>query len=161
MSDPFERIYRLSRLGEIDAALAQLLDESGMRLMPPFDEDPNHGWYVAGDFYYRKGDFEAAARAFEKSIADRPDDHEALIALANCYFELGMPILSEKYLRAAKRYSDDAVVIYNLGNALFDQGKYDEAIEIYKEIASESGEIFDLAQKNMRTAEAKMVNEDN
>ena len=159
MPDPFEQIYRLMRSGEFDAALAKLLDASGQRLVAPFDEDSNHGWYVLGDVYYRKGDYQAAAQAFDKAIADRPDDHQALMALANCYAELGAPILSEKFLRIAMKYSDAADLLYNLGNALFDQGRYKEAMTSYRAIAPEAGEVFDLAQKNLRAAEAKSISE--
>jgi tetratricopeptide (TPR) repeat protein len=130
-----------------------MLDERGGQLLPPFDQDFNHGWYVVGDLLYRKGEFEAAARAFDRSLSDRPDDHEALMALANCYFEIGMPGLSEKYLRIALKYKESADLIYNLGNALFDQKKYAQAIKIYSKISEDSGEIFDLAQKNIRKAE--------
>jgi tetratricopeptide (TPR) repeat protein len=152
MPDPFDEIYRLSRAGKYDAALAKLIDEDGAQLMSPYGEDLNHGWYVAGGLYYKKGNFEAAARAFDRSVADRPDDHEALMALANCYFEIKMPGLSEKYLRIALKYKESAGLLYNLGNALFDQEKYAQAIEFYQRVSEDSGEIFGLARKNIRKA---------
>jgi tetratricopeptide (TPR) repeat protein len=152
--DPFAEIYRLAGDGALDAALGKLLDETGARLVPPFDEDLNHAWYVVGDLYFKKGDFAAAARAFDRSVADRPDDPEALMALANCYSEMDSPRLAERYLRLALKYSDNVSIVLNLGNALFDQEKYREAIEIYKNIPVSSGDIFRSAQMNIRRAEA-------
>jgi len=154
--DPFEEIYRLAGDGAFDAALGKLLDEAGARLVPPFDEDVNHAWYVVGDLYFKKGDFTAAARAFDRSVADRPDDHQALVALANCYSEIGSPSLTEKYLRLALKYKNDVSLVFNLGNALFDQGKYREAIELYKIIPVDSGDIFKFSQANIRRAEEKI-----
>jgi tetratricopeptide (TPR) repeat protein len=153
MPDPFDEIYQLSRVGQYDAALAKLLGEDRAQLSAPYDSDLNHGWYVVGDVFYKKGEFRSAAEAFDKAIADRPDDHEALMALANCYFGLSMPEMAERYLRVALNFSDDPALIYNLGNALFDQGRNEEALAEYRRIPETAGEIYSRARKNIRAAQ--------
>ena len=159
MSDIFNQIHRLSKQGEYDRALDLLLDKSGGRINAPYDEDLNHAWYVAGDLYHKKGDFQTAAKAFDKAVADRPDDPEALLALANCYFELEMPGVAERYLRIALRHSDDIGLIYNLGNALFDQGRYDEALVEYRRVPPDAGEIYEMAQRNIAVARERLADQ--
>lgn len=153
MPNPFDEIYQLSRVGQYDAALAKLLGDDGAQLRAPYNDDLNHGWYVVGDVFYKKGEFRSAAEAFDKAIADRPDDHEALMALANCYFELSMPEMAERYLRVALEFSDDPALIYNLGNALFDQGRYEEALAEYRRVPETAGEICSLARESIRAAQ--------
>lgn len=156
MIDPFEEIYRLSREGKYDLALGMLLIETEKELRSPYQVGSNHGWYVAGDLYFKKGDFEAAARAFDRAVAQEPKDYQALWALANCYSELDKPDVSERYLRMARKLSDDPALLYNLGNALFDQQRYAEALGVYESVPETAGDVFDRAQRNIRSVRARL-----
>ena len=111
--------------------------------------DLNHAWYVVGDIYFQQGEFSRALDSFQKSLDDRPDDVEAMMAAANCASALGDPTLSEKYLRAALKQSESAALLYNLGNALFDQGKFGEALCYFKRVPPSDTDIYAMAQRNL------------
>lgn len=156
MTQVFDEIYRLAKLGEYDQALKLLLGLDDGDINPPYDNDLNHAWYAAGDLYYKKRDFRAAAQAFDKAVAVRPDDAEALMALANCYFELDMPSTAERYLRIALKHADNAKLLYNLGNALFDQERFDEALAEYEKIPPSACAVYEPAQRNMAVARERL-----
>ena len=156
MADPFDEIHRLSRKAQYDQALGLLLDSAGRKIRAPYDDDLNHAWYVVGDLYYKKQDFQAAAQAFDKSVAARSDDSEALMALADCYSELQMPGMAERYLRIALKYGETIALTYNLGNALFDQERFDEALLEYEKIPRSAGDLYDLAQRNIAAARQRI-----
>lgn len=96
--------------------------------------DPNHIAYKKGDRLFKKGLFLDAAASFETALYEWPEDWQAMWALGNCYSELKKPRKAEKQFANAIQFAtaeDLPGLYFNLGNALFDQGLYAQAIEKY------------------------------
>lgn len=119
--------------------------------------DPNHAWYNAGTIFFHQGKYVSALKAFKKALRTRKDDAQALWAIADCYSEMGKPSFAERYFRKAlSNQPGDQSLIYNLGNALFDQGRYQEAIEKYLDIKKADSELYGLAKKNIAAVQVKL-----
>lgn len=154
MKDKFEYLHALLEKGNFSDVLKALLNERG-RINEPYDDDLNHAWYIAGDVYYQSGDLRKSLNAFKKALTNRTDDIEAMWAIAECYSDLGSPSEAESYIRKALSILPERCeLIYNLGNALFDQKEYVEAIECYRKVMSttKNGELAEQAQKNYDSA---------
>ncbi len=151
--DPFGAVHALLKDNPA-GVLEQLLDPATRSIKEPYRVDLNHAWYVVGDIYFQQGEFSRALDSFQKSLHDRPDDVEAMMAAANCASELGEAALSEKYLRAALIRSENAALLYNLGNALFDQGKFGEALCYFKRVSPSDAELYPMAQRNLERCHA-------
>ena len=79
-------------------------------------------------------------------------------AIGDCNSELEKPDIAEQFYRKALticQESEREEIIYNLGNSLFDQMKYKEAIELYKTISKQSV-IYKKAKKNINVAQRKI-----
>jgi len=157
MADPFAKIHRLLRAGMHSEALRLIYDRERYALRTPYDGDPNHGWYVVGDILFKKGRFLDSAYAFQLSVESDPDDPQAHMALANAHSAAGDPTKAETSLRAAL-YLDPAnpEILFNLGNALFDQEKYSECVSVYREIGKNDPTLYTQAQKNLKLAGDRM-----
>ncbi len=154
MSDPFRRVYLLLDHGKYNDALAILIDKESGRVKKPFTMDINHAWYTVGDIFYIEKKYIEAINAFKKAFRNWPGDTESLMAIANCYSEIGRPAISQRYLLKALRLNkkinkNKAQLRYNLGNALFDQKKYLDAIKEYKKVGKENKQLYALALKNI------------
>jgi len=158
--DPFKEIYKLLKTGKSAAALKIIYDENSGQINKLYSADLNHAWYVVGDIFFKLEKYEDALKAFKKSIRNRKDDWQALWAIGNCYSEIGRPVFTERYIRKALLYVDRNKrqdLNYNLGNALFDQGKYLESIKEYNKVKrSKNGGLRKLANKNYRHAKRKV-----
>lgn len=156
-SDSFEHIHRLLKAGIDSEALRNIYDERNDKLRSPFDGDPNHAWYIVGDIFFTLDDFENAARAFGRAISFRNDDTQALMALANAYSEGKHPKLAERVLRRCKVLDpNNESHIFNLGNSLFDQEKYEAAIDEYSKIAKSDSELYEDAQRNISASKERI-----
>ena len=114
--------------------------------------------YKQGDTLYQNGDFCAAIKEFEAALETRPNDFDTLWAIGDCYLKLGKADMAEQFYRKALTVCPDNkrdVIIYNIGNSLFDQMKYKEAIEQYKNISKQSS-IYKKAKKNINVAQRKI-----
>ncbi|SRR6266581_1858216 len=153
MHDPFESIHKLLKQRKLTLALRFLLG-SKHRVETQYRGDVNHAWYLAGDIYQKKRNYRRAIAAFKKAFQNRKEDFEALWAIGDCYSDIGRPVMAERYYRKALQFSKhDAAIRFNLGNALFDQGRYREAISVYKSIdESTNSKVHKLAHKNLRSA---------
>ncbi len=157
MKDNFLVIHDLVREELYKEALSLLYNERTNRIYEEYKYDENHAWYLIGDIYYKLERFQNAVNAFKKSIMNKADDISAMLALGNSYMELGLPDKAEYILRSAlKLSSDNEELTYNLGNSLFDQRKYKEAINMYKKISRDDIELFEFAQKNIKKARGQL-----
>jgi len=86
---------------------------------------------VIGNYYYRHDDFDQGLRAFKSSLRNR-------------------------VRKALEIKPEENSYIYNLGNALYDQGKYKLAIKEYQKVTISDKEIYDLAQKNIQQSKKKL-----
>lgn len=148
----FGEVYSEIRLGNYENALTLLLREDRHLRCPFKSANANHAWYVVGDTYFKLGKFSYAINAFKNSLRACRDDVEALWAIGNAYSEIGRPRLAERYFRKAlyldKTNSDE--LSFNLGNALFDQKKYAEAISIYLKVKRKNKAIWKKSLKNIK-----------
>ncbi|WP_425508303.1 tetratricopeptide repeat protein [Tahibacter amnicola] len=155
-SDPFDRIAAKLRGGRYDEVVGELTD--GKRIRPPFGSDCNHAWYLVGDAYARSGRWEEALAAFKKSVRSWPEDSEALWAVAGCYDSLGRPKLAERYYAAAlKLRPASCELMFNLANVIADQGRYRDAIRIYRKIRPKSGTFSRQVGRNLALAEKSLA----
>lgn len=151
--DLFDEIHQLLRKGRSQQALGLLTDADQTAIYPHYRFDLNHAWYLVGDIEFRRKNYKRAATAFRASLADRPDDVEAMMALANCYSEMGMPEYVEELLsRAIDAAPENSAIAFNLANSYFDQGKYRSALELFEKIAGTGGELAWRAKKSARRA---------
>lgn len=121
----------------------------------PDASDLNHEAYGDGVEHYKKGDFNRAKHAFETALEYWPKDPQAWFALGNCFDELNKPAMAEKCFREALKHAGDeklSDIYFNLGNALFDQKKLNEAAECYRKVSSQST-AYHVAQKQLKLVE--------
>ena len=122
--------------------------------------DPNHAAYLDGLKKYEAHRYADAARDFLVALEEWPEDWMAMHALGNCYSETKKLRKAEKWFRLAidnAPVKDQAKLAYNLGNALFDQQRYHEAIQMYCKVPR-GHEIWRLAVNNIAASETKMGN---
>lgn len=153
----FAAVHQLLRSGQAARALRALYSLPSGRLRPPFTQNTNHAWYCVGVAAFDRRNFSEAALAFKKAARSRPDDSEALWAVADCYSELGRPKLAERYYTQALRVSreKDLSLRFNLGNALYDQGKFSDAIAQYRHVVrGKDKALRRKAQKNLALAKS-------
>jgi len=111
----------------------------------------NHQLYAEGIFHYNAGPFSKAKRAFEEALEHWPEDPQAWLAHGNCLDDLSKPTQAKKSFRNALKYckaEDVAAYTYNLGNSLFDQGKYGEAVDCYASIPPAGGYLCSSAAES-------------
>ena len=143
MKDEFQEVHEKLKKRDYDAALGLLLNSKTGKIRSSFISDANHAWYLVGDLFYKRRQYDQAVEAFLSAVECRDDDAEAMWAIANCYSDLGDPKAAEKYQReAVKVKPDDHRLLYNLGNALFDQGQYEDAMVFYKMVGKHDGELY-------------------
>lgn len=152
--DEYKNIYDHIRHKQYDAALNILFDITTSELRRQFKNDVNHSWYIVGDIFYKKQNYFDAIKFLKKSLVNRADDAQALWAIANSYSELKKPKLAERFYRKAlkhvQKHDDLMGITYNLGNALFDQKRYDDAIACYEQIDKTVPVFYELAQSNIK-----------
>jgi Flp pilus assembly protein TadD len=142
--------------GQYKGAFRKLVDPESGRLRPAYVSDVNHAWYCVGDAQFKLGSFDDAIDAFRKAAKANPEDVECLIAIGNCYDELKRPKLAERTfrkaldLRSTGRTKASARV--NLGNALLDQKKYQEAVEMFHPLTARRDDIGRIARANLKIA---------
>lgn len=153
----FEKVYAFVKQGLYDSALDLLYNNQTQRINPQFKFDANHAWYNVGNVFYHQGEYRRAIGAFKKALRTRIDDVDALWAIGNCYADMNSPKLAERYFHKAVAFAPDKwVLMYNLGNSLFDQGKYRDAVDFYMRIPASETDLFGAAKKNMQLAQDKM-----
>jgi len=159
-------IHQWMKQGRLSSVLKAMVDHEE-RLRPEFRFDANHAYYVLGDVYFRKREFRKAKEAFQRSLKSWPHDVEAMHALGNCYDALGRPKMAERVLRraiAVIKSGETGVsnqvkwdVMVNLGNALLDQGKHDEAVSIFRRIGRLDNDVGRIARENLQWAKLLLV----
>ncbi|MEC5384323.1 tetratricopeptide repeat protein [Uliginosibacterium sp. H3] len=123
--------------------------------------DPNHAAYLKGNKLFKQGRFVDAGAQFQLAIEEWPQDWQAMWALGNCFTELKKPRKAEEQFKAALQLAaveELPNLLFNLGNALFDQGKYDAAIAEYRRVPK-GHHIARSAANNIALAEKRMTGE--
>ncbi len=156
-SDVFEEIHVLLKQGHLEEALCKLYNSRNDTIKPPYDHDLNHAWYAVGDIYFRNKDFKRAVPAFKYSIDAWQEDSDAYLALGDCYEELCEYAAAEDHFRKALEINPKSErSMYNLGNMLFDQERYQEAIECYKKIVNSDTDVGKRSYINLKLAKSRL-----
>ena len=152
----FDHIHELTANGLLNKARHQLVNTRTGQLRKGYAWDPNHAWYCVGDIQFRLSDFKGAVQAFRRAYQADQNDAQSLLAIGNCHDAMGKPRSSERVLRKALELKvtgrGKAAILFNLGNALFDQKKFDEAIAMYSQIQKRRDEIGKAGRKNLNLA---------
>ncbi|MDR0717159.1 MAG: tetratricopeptide repeat protein, partial [Azoarcus sp.] len=157
--DVFDIIFRLEDEGFLSEALGLMLtDKKNIRDI--YADDVNRAWYVVGCLYNKCGIYKKAIDAFHKSLKIWPKDIAALRALGDCYADLNLPKIAERYYRKAIRlYSlrpipkEPKIMImkirYGLGKVLYKQGKFSGAICEYRKIPRNFYSVWEKAHSDI------------
>src|SRR5262249_10174613 len=84
-----------------------------------------------GKVLHDLGDFPKAIRAYEKAVALRPDDREALIGLIGALLYTGASDQAGPWVaKAARKFPHDPVILGFAARTAFDANRLDEAIAL-------------------------------
>lgn len=117
-------------------------------------DDPNHTAYVRGDQLYKEKRFYDAAKWFQIALDEWPEDWQAMWALGDCHSERKKPNKAEAMYRMAMEHAPTSKhpdLLFNLGNALYDQHQYTQAIETYQRIPP-GHQVHQMAASNITLA---------
>jgi len=120
----------LLRLGDHAQALANFREVQEMG----FDEDVDL-MLTMGRALYREGLFPQASDVFSKAVSVRPDNAEAVSALAYCFHRQGDELEASRHLRRALRLDPDLYEarVY-LGHLLYDRGDWEAALREFERV---------------------------
>lgn len=109
--------------------------------------------YTSADDLYSARKFARALVGFRRALSLAPGDSDTLWAVADCYSDLKRPRMAERYYRAALKKAtrgDRSALLFNVGNALFDQGCFADAVRCYRRVPSKaSRNNLALAQERL------------
>lgn len=116
--------------------------------------DLNHSAYLRGVEHFKATNYYLAAQSFSEALGYWLEDPQAWFALGNCYDAMGKPKDAERCFRTALDHSPPEKmpdVHYNLGNSLYDQGRFLTAVDFFEKIPK-NHPIYREAQKNRSRA---------
>ncbi len=158
MNDKFDEVHSLLHKDEYQKALNLLYSSKTEQIKKPFNDDLNHAWYIVGDIFFKNNELHEAIDAFEKSYRYRKEDAEVLWAIATCYSVLNEPKDAEKWYKKALCFDGkNQKLLYDTGNALFDQEKFKNAQYYYESIDRENIELYEMARKNLSACKVRIT----
>src|SRR5262249_24461269 len=83
-------------------------------------------------FYQAHGRFTEALPLFERVIRLTPDNYSGLTNLGGLYLRVGMPSRAIEYFQRALAIRPAYPIYHNLGTALYQQRRYEDAIAAYE-----------------------------
>ena len=121
--------------------------EKWLTQMLEWNPNDGEGWYYLGRTKYNENQFEAAARAFERSLKFDPANVKAEDNLGLCYAALGRTEQAAVAYRNAIAWQQDAPTknpgpFIDMGSLLLDSSKPDEAIPYLRQAADISPRDF-------------------
>jgi len=100
--------------------------------------------------------WEAAAQGYHTAMNRWPDNLAARIGLSNSYYALGHLSLAETALREASiRFPREGIIFNNLAQVLYEQGKYDEALETARRAVGLGGDFIDEFRRTLEDIKAR------
>jgi len=142
----FRQFASPSAPSEENPAMALPLDQLNAKLAMKLSRNPNDvaGWTLLGRSYAVTGNSKKAIEAFEKAIALSPNDAvvsvfygEALVKIAK---DRVTPEARKYFLKAKTIEADHPGVKYNLALADFQDGKFQEAYDVWLKLAQEGAQ---------------------
>lgn len=116
---------RVQKLDVMERELRKLI-----RLKPDFAQAYNALGYTLAD---RNLKLEEARSLIEKALALSPNDHYILDSMGWVHYRLGKLDAAADYLRRAYTAQTDPEIAAHLGEVLWKQGKYSEALQTWEE----------------------------
>jgi tetratricopeptide (TPR) repeat protein len=129
-----------------------------MRGLGEHDRELNIRAYADADALFKAGRIREALRQFRVASDADPDDSDCWFALGSCFDALKQPKRAEAaYLKALAKApeSDHPALNFNIGNALFDQQRFEQAIARYVQVPRGHA-VYVPAQRNRCLAESKL-----
>lgn len=120
---------RLQHLDVMEKELRKLI-----QIRPDFAQAYNALGYTLAD---RGMNLEEAEQLIEKALTLRPNDHYILDSMGWVHYRMGKLDTAADYLRRAYTTQDDPEIAAHLGEVLWQQGKYDEALQTWGEALRE------------------------
>lgn len=130
--DDFELLYSRAMLAESMDDINQL--EADLQLILKNDPDNTQALNALGYTLTDRTDrHQEALKLIERALELKPGDPFYLDSLGWVYYRMGNLELAEKYLRQAIAVQGDAEFNAHLGEVLWQQGKKDEAREVWEQ----------------------------
>jgi hypothetical protein len=99
--------------------------------------------------------WEAAVQGYQTAINRWPDNLAAPIGLSNSYYARGQLPLAEATLReASTRFPREGIIFNNLAQVLYEQGKYDQALEAARRAVGLGGVFIDEFRRTLEEIKA-------
>ncbi|HYH47753.1 MAG TPA: sulfatase-like hydrolase/transferase, partial [Thermoanaerobaculia bacterium] len=136
LPDPKDRIHVYNLMDRArDEIVTSAPDRAIATLREVLAEDPEviDAWFMLGNAFLQKREWEEAAAAYRKTLEKKPDHDYAVIGLADTLVATGRvddAVLG--YQRYLARDPDNAQVAYRLAQVLLDEGRNDEAEKAFR-----------------------------
>ncbi len=123
-------------------------------------ENTPEAWMAYADYAYRLHDLERALEGYDKVIQLDHKNIKAYRRIGVILFLAGRPAEAAEVLSVVTRVDPDPEGLLFLGNAYFQLGRYQEAIEAWQEYLNRGGEDRERVQSLIETARARLEAED-
>lgn len=136
LPDPKDRIHVYNLMDRArDEIVTSAPDSAIATLREVLAADPEviDAWFMLGNAFLQKRQWEEAAAAYRKTLEKKPDHDYAVIGLADTLVATGRvddAVLG--YQRYLARDPDNAQVAYRLAQVLLDEGRNDEAEKAFR-----------------------------
>ncbi|XP_024589027.1 transmembrane and TPR repeat-containing protein 1 isoform X2 [Neophocaena asiaeorientalis asiaeorientalis] len=127
---------------------AEEIYQAGIKNCP--DNSDLHNNY--GVFLVDTGSPEKAVTHYQQAIRLSPSHHVAMVNLGRLYRSLGDNSVAEEWYKRALQVTRKAEILSPLGALYYNTGRYEEALQIYREAAS-----LQPSQRELRLALAQVL----
>ncbi|XP_032972565.1 protein O-mannosyl-transferase TMTC1 isoform X3 [Rhinolophus ferrumequinum] len=127
---------------------AEEIYQAGIKNCP--DSSDLHNNY--GVFLVDTGSPEKAVAHYQQAIKLSPSHHVAMVNLGRLYRSLGDNSVAEEWYKRALQVTRKAEILSPLGALYYNTGRYDEALQVYREAAA-----LQPSQRELRLALAQVL----
>uniref|UniRef100_A0A8C5V027 Protein O-mannosyl-transferase TMTC1 n=1 Tax=Microcebus murinus TaxID=30608 RepID=A0A8C5V027_MICMU len=127
---------------------AEEIYQAGIKNCP--DSSDLHNNY--GVFLVDSGFPEKAVAHYQQAIKLSPSHHVAMVNLGRLYRSLGENSMAEEWYKRALQVAHKAEILSPLGALYYNTGRYEEALQIYREAAA-----LEPSQRELRLALAQVL----
>ncbi|XP_006867035.1 PREDICTED: transmembrane and TPR repeat-containing protein 1 [Chrysochloris asiatica] len=127
---------------------AEEIYQAGIKNCP--DSSDLHNNY--GVFLVDTGSPEKAVAHYQQAIKLSPSHHVAMVNLGRLYRSLGENIVAEEWYKRALQVARKTEILSPLGALYYNTGRYEEALQIYREAAA-----LQPSQRELRLALAQVL----
>uniref|UniRef100_A0A8D2HDX5 Protein O-mannosyl-transferase TMTC1 n=1 Tax=Urocitellus parryii TaxID=9999 RepID=A0A8D2HDX5_UROPR len=127
---------------------AEEIYQAGIKNCP--DSSDLHNNY--GVFLVDSGSPEKAVAHYQQAIRLSPSHHVAMVNLGRLYRSLGENSMAEEWYKRALQVARKAEILSPLGALYYNTGRYEEALQIYREAAA-----LQPSQRELRLALAQVL----